>query len=99
MIARHFRTIDSTPDLPGANWSHQWLAATIFSGISSVWGIEVAVIMNTTSVRGAQVYPIVLVFSPVHEGVATAAIRAAGVNCRQSRSRDLGGSREGSGLY
>ena len=70
--------IDPTPDLPGANRSHHWLAAAISSAIIFVWGIEVAVVVNVTSVTDAQAGTMVSVFSPADERVAMAAIRAAG---------------------
>ena len=70
--------IDPTPDLASASRSQHWLAAAISSAIISVWGIEVAVVVNMTSVTDAQAGTMVSVFSPTDERVAMAAIRAAG---------------------
>jgi hypothetical protein len=90
--------IDPTPYLPGAKHSHHWLAAAIFSGIISVWGIEVAVFVNATSVTDAKAVTMMSVFSPADERVAMAAIHAEGAKRYQSRGRDLGGPRQGSRL-
>jgi len=64
VIARHFGMIDTTPDLSGANQSHHVLAAAIFSGITFLREIKLAVVVNATSVSDAQAGTMVSVFSP-----------------------------------
>ena len=78
MIARHFGVINPTPDLPSANRSHYCQAAAIFSGIISVWGVEVAEVMNPNSVTEVQADTLLSVFLSLDGRVAMAAIRAAG---------------------
>ena len=70
--------IEPTADANRTNRSHHWLAAAIFGGIISVWGVGMAVVVNASSVADAQAGTMVSVFSPADERAAIAAIRAAG---------------------
>jgi hypothetical protein len=54
------------------------LAAAIFGGIISVWGVGMAVVVNASSVTDAQAGTMVSAFSPTDERAAMTAIRAAG---------------------
>jgi hypothetical protein len=70
--------IDPTSDANRTSRSHHWLAAAIFGGIISVWGVGMAVVVSASSVADAQAGTMVSVFSPADERAAMAAIRAAG---------------------